>query len=119
MTTRINKDEADVQAIVDLLEHDWTNPFGKDPSDLISISTGAAATPEASNDLLNALERGKAAYKIFQEQRLQEGTGSMTKLTRSICESLVKPQRKPSGAQRNCLKGRQKTVWYHDSYCKK
>ena len=57
MYKRIQKDESDKAAIVDILENDWTNPFGKDPSDLTSISTGAAATPEGCNDLLNALQK--------------------------------------------------------------
>ena len=29
--TRIMKDESDITAMVDLLENNWTNPFGKDP----------------------------------------------------------------------------------------
>ena len=37
MYKRIHKDESDIAAVVDLLENNWTNPFDKDPSDLISI----------------------------------------------------------------------------------
>ena len=36
--TRIKRDESDVASMVDLLENNWTNPFGNDPSDLVSIS---------------------------------------------------------------------------------
>ena len=50
--TRIKKDEASVQAMVDILENDWINPFWPDPSDLISVSTGVVATPTASDDVL-------------------------------------------------------------------
>jgi len=55
MKKRIHKDEPDIAAIVDTLENDWTNPFDKDPSDLVNISTGVPATPEVCNDLLDAL----------------------------------------------------------------
>ena len=75
MHTRIIKDESDGEAIVDLLQNDWTNPFGKDTSDLISISTGAAAKPEVSIDLLHALQKGEEAYETFHEERLKEGKG--------------------------------------------
>ena len=73
MDKRIYKDESDIAAVVDLLENDWTNPVDKDPS--VAISTGAAATPEVSNDLLHALQKGEEAYQIFQEKHLQEGKG--------------------------------------------
>ena len=36
--TSIKRDESDVASMVDLLENNWTNPFGNDPSDLVSIS---------------------------------------------------------------------------------
>ena len=39
------------------------------------ISSSSAATPEVSNDLLHALQKGEEAYQIFQEKRLQEGKG--------------------------------------------
>lgn len=37
--SRIQKDEADVQSVVALLEHEWVHPFSVG-SDLVSISTG-------------------------------------------------------------------------------
>ena len=43
--SRIKKDEADVQSLVDLMEDNWTNPLDNEPSDLISISTGTVAIP--------------------------------------------------------------------------
>ena len=82
MYKRIHKDESDIVAIVDILENDWTNPFDKDPTDLISISTGAAATPEVCNDLLNALQKGEDAYLTFQEKYLQEGKGFYDSITK-------------------------------------
>ncbi|KAK3741541.1 hypothetical protein QZH41_002925 [Actinostola sp. cb2023] len=68
--SRIKKDEADVQILVDLFEKNWTNPF--DPSDeLVSISTGTAATPEISKDLLGAYTIGEQAYTEFKEKRIE------------------------------------------------
>lgn len=72
---RIKRDESDVASLVDLMDNNWTNPFGSDPSDLVSISTGAVATPEVSSDLLTAHKQGEEAYTEFQEQRLQRGEG--------------------------------------------
>ena len=74
MSTRIKNDERDVNAIADLLENDWINPFDENPSDLISISTGIAAILEVANDILPAHEKGEEAYESFQK-RPQEGKG--------------------------------------------
>ena len=59
--------------MVDLFENNWTNPFGYDPSDLVSISTGTVASPDVSTDLLAAREKGEHAYKEFEQQRMQKG----------------------------------------------
>ena len=59
--------------MVDLLENNWTNPFGNDPSDLVSISTGVVASPDVSTDLLAAHEKREYAYKEFKQQRIQKG----------------------------------------------
>ena len=59
----IKRDEADVASLVDLLENNWTNPFQQDPSDLISISIGTAASPEVAQDLLSAHQKGAEAYQ--------------------------------------------------------
>ncbi|KAG1714163.1 hypothetical protein GQR58_001793 [Nymphon striatum] len=58
--------------MVDLLENSWTNPFGKDPSDQVNISTGTVASPEVATDMLSAHEKGEHAYKEFKQQRLQK-----------------------------------------------
>ena len=71
--TRIKRDESDVASVVDLLENNWTNPFGNDPPDLMSISTGTIASPGVSTDLLAAREKGEHAYKEFEQQRIQNG----------------------------------------------
>ena len=70
--TRVKIDESDVASMVDLLGNNWTNPFGNDPSDLLSISTGKVASPDVSTDLLAAREKGHA-YKEIEQQRMQKG----------------------------------------------
>ncbi len=60
-------------SMVDLLENNWTNPFGNDPSDVGSISTGTAVSPDASTDSLAACEKREYAYKEFKQQRMQKG----------------------------------------------
>ena len=71
--THIKRDKSDVASMVDLLENNWTNHFGNDPSDLGSISTGTVASPGVSTDLLAAREKGEHAYKEFEQQRMQKG----------------------------------------------
>ena len=70
---RIKRDESDVTAMVELLENNWTNPFGNYPSDHVSISTGTVASPAVSTDLLAAHEKGEHANKEFEQQRIQKG----------------------------------------------
>ncbi|KAG1714189.1 hypothetical protein GQR58_001816 [Nymphon striatum] len=70
--TRIKRDELDVASMVDLLENNWTKPFGKDPSDLVCISTETVASTEVTTDMVSAHEKGEHAYKEFEQQRLQK-----------------------------------------------
>ena len=64
--TCIKRNDSDVASMVDLLENNWTNPFGNDPSDFVSISTGTVASPDVSTDLLAAREKGENAYNLVQ-----------------------------------------------------
>ena len=59
--------------MVDLLENNWTNPFGHDPFNLVSIATGPVASPDVSTDLLAAREKGEHACKEFEQKRMQKG----------------------------------------------
>ena len=68
---RIKKDEQSTQAVVDLLETTWVNPFSTQ-YDLISISTASAAPPGVKHDLIYAREKGGKAYDEFQKSRLDE-----------------------------------------------
>ncbi|XP_053399793.1 uncharacterized protein LOC123523028 [Mercenaria mercenaria] len=66
---RVKKDESAVQAILDLLENKWLNPFVGN-SELVSLSTGMTASMDICNDLLGAKEKGENAYQAFKENRL-------------------------------------------------
>ena len=57
-TARMQRDEADVNNILELFEETWTNPFDPNPSELLCISTGAKAFPEVTDDLLTAEKKG-------------------------------------------------------------
>ena len=57
-------------SMVDLLENNWTNPFGNDPSDVGSISTGTVVSP----DSLAACEKREYAYKEFKHQKIVNTT---------------------------------------------
>ena len=69
---RIAKDEQEVKAIimVDLIESNWTNPFSS-YQPLLSISTGATASPEIEHDLSRAYLVGETAYQQFKKERLE------------------------------------------------
>jgi len=70
--SRIQKDEKAVQSLVELMENNWTNPFGSEPTELVSLSTGATAPPDVVNDLLTAQQKGETAYTTFQECRIEQ-----------------------------------------------
>ena len=59
--SRINKDEANIQAILDIFETTFSNPF--DGYDLIGLSSGKKATTEIQHDLLNAKHLGEVAME--------------------------------------------------------
>ena len=65
--SRMKKDEDSVQALKDLLENNWTNPFAEGETELLNISTGAAASPDVTRDLLSAQKNGEEAHQTFQE----------------------------------------------------
>ena len=72
---RTKREESDVACLVDLIDNNWTNPFGSDPSDLVSISTGAVATPEGSTGLLTARKHGEEAYTVIPGTAASKGRG--------------------------------------------
>ena len=80
--SRIKKDEAAVQALEDLLKNNWTNPFAEGQTELLNISTGAAASPDVTHDLLSAQKKGEEARQKFQEGRLEKGENFYERLPR-------------------------------------
>jgi hypothetical protein len=70
----IKRDEFDVTSILEILEGNWTNPFGNQKSDLVNISICAAAPPHVCANLLKAKDKGEEAYKM-QALRLEDGSG--------------------------------------------
>ena len=69
--SRIRKDELAMQSLVDLMDKEWINPFGSDPMELTSLSTGTAVPPNVASDLLKANEIGEKAYKEFHNDRIK------------------------------------------------
>ena len=57
--SRIKKDEYAVQALMDLLENNWTNPFAEGQIGLLNIATGAAASAYVARDLLKTFDSVK------------------------------------------------------------
>ena len=70
----INKDEADVQSLDQLMETSWLNPFCPDQEELVSLSTAIAAPPEIAKDLLEAHRIGEETYEAFKQERMQAAT---------------------------------------------
>ena len=73
--TRIERDEDDVKKVLQMFESTWKDPF--EDQDLVNVSTGMIATPDVVNDLLNAYEKGKAAYDQFIDSRLYSNRNSL------------------------------------------
>ena len=71
--SRISRDEADIQSLVDMLENNWVNPFNSEDQDLVSISTGTLSTTEVLKDLKDAEDIGRNAYEEFRKDRIEPG----------------------------------------------
>ena len=94
--TNIRRDESDVASMVDLSENNWKNPFGNDPSDLVSISTGTVASPDVPTDLLATSEKGEHAYKEFEQQRMQKGDCFHDPINKIKLKTFTAMKRKPA-----------------------
>ena len=66
----IMKEEYVVQALMDLFENYWSNPFADGQTGQQNITTGAAASPDVTSDLLSAQKKDEEAHQKFQERRL-------------------------------------------------
>ena len=72
--SRILKDEADVQSLVNLMEDSWINPFRSDQDSLVSLATAAMPPAEIAHDLMNASKVGEEAFEAFRTRRLENNT---------------------------------------------
>ena len=74
--SRIKKDEGSIQAIVDLLENNWENPFDNRYTELVSLSSGAVPSESICIDLSKAQEIGERAFQMFVTERLERNPPS-------------------------------------------
>ena len=70
--TRIERDEDDVQSVIDTLES-WSNPF-EASSCVVNISFGITAPPHVANNLLQAYQIGSTHAEKFVYERLRSGS---------------------------------------------
>ena len=59
--SRIMKVEYAVQALMDLFVNYWSNPFADGQTGQQNITTGGAASPDVTSDLLSAQKKGEEA----------------------------------------------------------
>ena len=71
-SSRIIRDENDVQAILSVLRDSFVDPFSAQP--LLSISTGIVVDQKASSDLLNAFQIGIRSMNTFMTSRFSEAS---------------------------------------------
>lgn len=69
--TRVLRDEADVQSLIDLLVSSWINPFREEQDGLVNIATGADVPEDILKDLMSAKTTGEEAYQNFQHERIE------------------------------------------------
>jgi len=90
---RIKKDHVDTKAVIDILEHEWTNPLSGEQSELVSISTGRLATTIIANDLKRAHDVGAEAYNNFKKNRLEADPPKQTfydKIAKTETENILR-----------------------------
>lgn len=105
--SRIQKDESDVQSVIEVLESNWINPFGLTTDELMSISTGITAPKSVVSDLITAQEQGEKAYQEFVDSRLKTGTSfyaPLKKLQLKSFGSLKVKTKAKSGNKETVLK---------------
>ena len=66
------KDEANVQALVSLMDSSWINHLREDQDNLVNLATAAKANTEIANDLVNGSKIGEAAYQEFKINHLEK-----------------------------------------------
>ena len=63
-SSRITKDEEDVEYLIDMYENIWLNPFTSEALDLCNLPTGA------SSNILTAKEKGDQVFVDFLTKQL-------------------------------------------------
>ena len=57
--SRIQKDEHNIQSLVDFMETSWINPLRHDQIEFINLSTATVAPSDIANDLLKPFKIGR------------------------------------------------------------
>ena len=68
--SRIQRDERDVEKLIQILTEGFIDPFSK--NELLCLSNGMLATEKVRNDLLTAKEKGEESMETFIKNRLLE-----------------------------------------------
>jgi len=92
-TTRMARDERDVEAITSITIKQMVVPFQVDTNNnesrLVNIATGVLASQKVEQDLLNARKTGKEAAKLFAEEQMNTTTKSVfDKITKTSSRHL-------------------------------
>ena len=64
-SSRITKDEEDVECLTDMLENIWFNTFTSEALDLCNLSSGVSAEKDVVTDILTAKEKGDKRLSTF------------------------------------------------------
>ena len=70
-TSRVKRDESDVQSLVLIMERSWLDPFNPPQGELVSLSTATVAPSDVTHDLMDARKIGEKCYQTFKKERLQ------------------------------------------------
>lgn len=102
------KDEDHVTKIVDLLETSWINPFANGES-LVSLSSGAKAPADVSENLLNAQNIGESAYRTFSAERVESNPPSK-QFYAPLTKTKLKTFSSMQGKAKKCKVGNKEVV---------
>ena len=69
-SSRITKDEEDVECLIDMLENICFNPFTNEALDLCNLFTGASPEKDVVADILTAKEERDQGFVNFLMKRL-------------------------------------------------
>ena len=83
--------DSDVRKLGSMFGGSYIDPFNtEEPAKLVNFATGAAATPEVQNSLLNALDKGSTiANKFIQERFFEDNNGKRKSFYSTLARSSV------------------------------